>query len=218
MIVTRILVVANVLVFLLEIATLGPGILSGNVDARGLLNDGVLLPIAVTQYHQYWRLVTAAFLHLSLLHICVNMFSLWVLGRFIEPIVGSWRMAIIYLVSMLVSSLGVVYFSGPGDLTAGASGAIFGIFGALFAIGLKFGPRGMQLVRDNLGILVVNLIITFAIPGISKAAHVAGLLAGFLLTFAIYFPPRPIRARVVDAATGQEIDSEFETPYSQHPQ
>ena len=212
MIVTRILIALNIAAFFVEIVTLGPGILSGNVSMQGLLNDGALVPLAVTQYHEYWRLVTAAFLHLGLLHIGVNMFSLWMLGRFIEPVVGSWRMAVIYVFSMLVSSLGVVYFSGPGDLTVGASGAIFGIFGALFAIGFKFGPRGMQLVRDNLGILLVNLIITFAVPGISKAAHVAGLAAGFLLTLAIYFPPRPIRTRVVDANTGQEIASEFETP------
>ena len=76
--------------------------------------------------------------------------------------------------------------------TLGASGAIFGLFGALFAIGFKLGKPGMDLVRSNIGILVINLIITFTVPAISWQAHVAGLVAGFILTFAIYYPPRRV--------------------------
>jgi membrane associated rhomboid family serine protease len=212
--ITRLLIVINVLAFVWEFITLGPGILSGNVDLTGLVRDGAIWPIAVSQGHEYWRLVSGAFLHGSILHIGVNMLSLWVLGNFIEAALGHVRMAIVYTVSMIVSSLGVVYFSGPNDVTLGASGAIFGLFGALFAIGFKFGPRGMELVKQNIGILIINLVITFAIPGISKAAHVAGLLSGFALTYLIYFPPRALRARVLDRHTGQEMESELETPYS----
>jgi membrane associated rhomboid family serine protease len=210
--VTRILIILNVLAFVWEAAALGSGIISGNVSTQGLYQVGGLVPAAVTQDHEYWRLVTAAFLHLNLLHIGVNMFSLWILGRIIESAIGSPRMALIYMISMLASSLGVVYFSGPLELTVGASGAIYGLFGALFAIGFKFGKPGMELIRANLGILVINLIFTFAVPGISKAGHIGGLLAGFIATFLIYFPPRRVYANVVDASTGAQIDAEIESP------
>jgi membrane associated rhomboid family serine protease len=103
----------------------------------------------------------------------------------------------------------------PGDPytpTVGASGAIFGLFGALFAIGFKLGPPGMQLIRSNIGILVINLIFTFSIPFISKWGHVGGLCAGFLLTLAIFFPPQPVRATVVDAQSGAELESELQAP------
>ncbi|HEY9086277.1 MAG TPA: rhomboid family intramembrane serine protease [Candidatus Tyrphobacter sp.] len=207
---TRFLIVVNVIVFIWEIATLGTGILSGNVDVNGLVRDGALVPIAVTQYHEYWRIFTSAFLHGSILHIAVNMYSLYVLGRFMEAALGSPRMLFIYMVSLVASGLGVVYLSSPNVATLGASGAIFGLFGALFAIGLKFGPRGMDLVKANIPILLVNLIFTFAVPGISWQAHVSGLLAGFIITFAIYFPPKRIRPEVVDAGSGSALDSEYE--------
>ena len=105
-----------------------------------------------------------------------------------------------------------MYFSAPDVPTVGASGAIFGLFGALFAIGLRLGKPGMELVRANIGILVLNLIITFTVPAISWQAHVAGLLAGFALTYAIYSPPRRVAPVVVDANTGRELESEYESP------
>lgn len=217
--ITRLLIAANVAAFLWQIATGGPGMLSGNIDGDLLYRQGALAPVLVTHYHQYWRLLSAAFLHANLIHIGVNMLSLWILGNFIEPIVGSPRMLLIYFASLLVSSVGVVYFSAPDVPTLGASGAIYGLFGAIFALGFKFGKRGMELIRANIPILVINLIVTFTIPEISKAAHVAGLLAGFALTFVIYFPPRAVVPTVVDAQTGAELPSQFEdsrddgTPY-----
>ncbi|MBV8148900.1 MAG: rhomboid family intramembrane serine protease, partial [Candidatus Eremiobacteraeota bacterium] len=97
--------------------------------------------------------------------------------------------------------------------TLGASGAIFGLFGALFAIGFKLGKPGMDLVRANTGILVLNLIITFTVPAISWQAHLAGLLSGFVLTYAIYFPPRRVTPAVVDARTGAELETEYQSPH-----
>jgi membrane associated rhomboid family serine protease len=200
-VITRFLILLNVIGYLWEIHVAGSEILTGSGTGNGIqrvLLDGALVPAFVLQYGQWWRIFTGAFLHGSLLHIGVNMMSLWFLGRFIEYAVGSWRMLLIYVVSLIASGLGVVYFSSPLVPTIGASGAIFGLFGALFAIGLKLGKPGMQLVRANIGILVVNLIITFTVPQISWQAHVAGLLAGFALTYAIYYPPRRI-APVVEA-------------------
>ena len=139
------------------------------------------------------------------------MMSLWFLGRFIEWAMGSWRMLIVYMFSLVASGLAVVYLSAPMVPTVGASGAIFGLFGALFAIGLKLGKPGMDLVRANIGILVINLIITFTVPAIAWQAHVAGLVAGFVLTYALYVPPRRVAPVVVDAA-GRELHAKYEPP------
>ncbi|HMF27452.1 MAG TPA: rhomboid family intramembrane serine protease, partial [Candidatus Cybelea sp.] len=126
---------------------------------------------------------------------------------------GPWRMLLVYVVSLVAAGLGVVYFSSPMVPTVGASGAIFGLFGALFAIGFKLGKPGMDLVRANVGILIVNLLITFTVPAISWQAHVAGLLAGFVVTFVIYYPPRRVAPVVVDARTGREMETEYESPF-----
>ena len=210
--VTSFLIVANLLAFVWEFVKAGPGVLSGDFTMQGLIDIGTTIPQLVLHNGQWWRVVTGGFLHLSFLHIAVNMYSLYVLGRFVETIAGSARMAFLYAVSLVGSGLAVVYFSAPDIPTAGASGAIFGLFGALFAIGFKLGKPGMDLVKANIGILIVNLIFTFAVPGISAWAHVGGLLIGFLATYAIYFPPRLAHATVVDAATGQELQSEIESP------
>ncbi len=218
--ITRALVLVNVLAFIWEVFASGGGILSlmGNGNAAGVnavLEAGALWPASVLVYHEWWRIITSAFLHGGLLHITVNMISLWVLGRFIEAIAGSWRMTVIYVVSMIASGLGVVYLSSAANAdvpTLGASGAIFGLFGALFAIGFKLGKPGMQLIRANLGILILNLIITFAVPQIAWQAHVSGLAAGFLLTLLIYAPPRRVAPVVVDANTGDHYETEYQTP------
>lgn len=208
--ITKLLIALNVLAFIYEILIGGPGVLQGQITERALLALGALRPVDVTVNHEYWRILSSAFLHANLLHIGVNMFSLYWLGRFIESAMGSVRMAVLYAVSLVVSGFGVVYFSDPLVPTLGASGAIYGLFGALFAIGLKYGRPGMELIKANLGILVINLVFTFASPLISKSAHVAGLIAGFAFTLLIFSPPKPVRTRVVDSATGTVYESELE--------
>lgn len=213
--ITRFLIVLNFLGFLWELSVGGPSVL-GSFDSQGaerVLLEGALIPAAVLQGGQWWRILTGAFLHGGLIHIGVNMMSLWFLGRFIEYALGSWRMLLVYMVSLVASGLGVVYFSAPDVPTLGASGAIFGLFGALFAIGFKLGKPGLELVKANVGILVLNLIITFTVPAISWQAHVAGLLAGFALTFAIYYPPRRIAPVVVESSTGRTLETQYESPH-----
>jgi membrane associated rhomboid family serine protease len=214
-VITRFLIALNVIGYLWEIRVGGPALLTGfGSDSTGMervLLKGAIIPAFVLQYGQWWRIVTGAFLHGGLIHIAVNMLSLWFLGRFIEWAMGSWRMLTVYTFSLIVSGLAVVYLSAPMVPTVGASGAIFGLFGALFAIGLKLGKPGMDLVRSNLGILVINLIITFTVPAIAWQAHVAGLVAGFVLTYALYAPPRRVAPVVVDAA-GRELQAEYEPP------
>ncbi len=210
--ITRILIALNVLGFLWEMRVGGMGVFTGNIPNGTAIDQGLLVPVYVLQGHQYYRIVTCAFLHGSILHIGVNMFSLLMLGRFIEMAMGAGRMLFVYVIAMVISGFCVVYFSPPDVATLGASGAIFGLFGALFAIGFKLGKRGMELVRANIGILVVNLVFSFEVPGISWQAHVGGLIAGFIATYLVYFPPKPVYAQVYDPSSGAQYESHLETP------
>ena len=211
--ITRILIALNVIGFLWEIHVAGPGVFTWNLpDHPTQIDDGLLFPYRVTQYHQYYRIFSAAFLHAGIFHIGLNMLSLYWLGRFIEVALRPFKMAFVYVISIVASGMSVVLFSPPDAGTLGASGAIFGLFGALFAIGIKLGSRGTDLVRSNIGILVLNLIWSFSVPGISWQAHVGGLIAGFIVTYAIYWPPKPVYASVVDAGSGQQYQSQLETP------
>lgn len=207
--ITRALIALNVLAYVFEMYT---GALRSDA---ALIRDGVLTPQLVLQYHQWWRIITAAFLHGGLAHIGLNMLSLYWLGRFIEAVLGSPRMLLIYMVSLIVSGLTIVFFSAYNVPTLGASGAIFGLFGALFAIGIKLGDRGTDLVRSNIGILVLNLIFSFTFPGISWQAHVGGLVAGFLTTLLVFWPPRPVYTPVYDSQSGTPYHSQIETPDDQ---
>lgn len=211
--VTRALIGLNLLGFLWEIIVTHGAIIgfffSGDVDAA---YAGAIIPPAVLHYHQWYRIVTAGFLHGNIMHIFVNMISLWSLGRFMEYVLGQFKMATLYMLSLIASSIAVVLWADPQSASLGASGAIFGLFGALFAIGLRLGKPGMDLVKSNIGILVLNLVITFTIPAISWQAHIGGLIAGFVLGFILYTPPKRIAAPVVDADTGQALETEYQAP------
>jgi membrane associated rhomboid family serine protease len=195
--VTLLLIVVNVLAFGFELSQVGSDLIVGGGSLLGLMNSGALIPVLVFREHEYWRLVTGAFLHGSAMHLAVNMYSLWAIGRFIEVMTGTARMAVIYGVSLLIARLAIVYLGPSFDVTVGASGAIFGLLGALFAIGLKLGRPGMQLVQANLGLLVINLVMPFVIPGLSKMGHVGRLVGGFVVAYLIFTPPAQVRLRPV---------------------
>ncbi len=181
---------------------------------------GVLYGPAVLQDGQWYRIVTGAFLHGGFAHVAVNMIALYQLGMFVETQLGSWRMLAIYAISLLGGGLAVVVFD-PQDATVGASGAIFGLFGALLAIGLRLGERGRALIAQTLPILVLNLVFTFAVPFISKAGHVGGLVSGFLAGLAFFSlrqqPAPESYASVVDNATGEEAEAELLPPEAPGP-
>lgn len=204
--IVRILIAINVIVYLWEMAT------GALLSDQALYLHGALVRAAVLQDGEWWRIVTSAFLHASFLHIGLNMLSLWLVGNFVEKMIGSPRFAVVYALSLLASGIGVVYFSPPDVVVLGASGAIYGVFGAIFAIGSKFGKRGLDFIKANIPILVLNLLMTFAIPMISKAAHLAGLVAGFLITLVIYFPAKQVHPQVVDAIRGEALESTYESP------
>ena len=124
---------------------------------------------------EWWRLVTSGFLHYGLLHLGFNMFILLQLGTLLEPALGRVRLGALYVTALLGGSLGVIVLQ-PDGLSAGASGAVFGLMGAA-VIGLR--SRGADPMASGLPMLLgINLLLTFALPGISIGAHLGGLAVG----------------------------------------
>ncbi len=137
-------------------------------------------PVLGVDQGQYYRLVTSGFLHDGLLHIGFNMWALWILGPPLERLLGRYRYVALYFVSLLGGSFGVLLLS-PNTPTIGASGAIFGLFGAIMVIQHK---SGTNIWQSGLGVvLLINLAFTFMIPGISIGGHVSGLATGVIVAF-----------------------------------
>jgi membrane associated rhomboid family serine protease len=170
--VTKILIGINVLVFLINLAQ-GSSLtqVSGSLFVKGAL----YVPGGLDQ-GEWYRLITAAFLHASIIHLGMNMLVLWFIGAPVEQAIGRGRFLAIYIVSGLAGSAGAIIFS-PNVVTVGASGAIFGILGAA----LVLEAQGSDVLGGQaLGLIAVNLIFTFAIPNISVGGHVGGLIGGAL--------------------------------------
>jgi membrane associated rhomboid family serine protease len=176
--VTYALIAINVVVFLAEQGQFTP---SGSSVGGTVAEEGVLYRAAIAEGHQYWRLVTNAFLHENLLHIFFNMYLLYLLGNMLEPAIGSLRFAAIYLASLFAASFGVLLWS--NGISLGASGAVFGVMGAA-AVELR--ARGHRLSETGIGVLIViNLIFSFLVPDISIGAHIGGLIGGVLAGLAL---------------------------------
>ena len=135
---------------------------------------------------EYYRLLTAGFLHYGLLHLALNMYALWILGRECERLLGPWRFVVLYLVAGLGGNVAVYLFSATNGAVVGASGSIFGLFGALF-----FFFRKLRVdVRGLVGLIVANLLLGVFIAAISLSAHVGGLLTGALCGLMLAYAPR----------------------------
>jgi membrane associated rhomboid family serine protease len=165
---TYILIGVNVL------AGLGSLLGGGGATSSSLTQDGGLSQHFIAD-GEYYRLITAGFLHAGLFHLLTNMLSLWILGSIIEPAVGHWRFGLIYFVSLVCGSFGALLLS-PDELTVGASGAIFGLLSAAAVVAWN---RGFSLMESGLGIWIgLNLLITFTVPNISVGGHLGGLIGG----------------------------------------
>jgi membrane associated rhomboid family serine protease len=171
---TYVLIALCVLAFVAELAA-GGG--AGSLDGGGrVIREGGLFGPAVDG-GEWYRIVTSAFLHAGLFHLLLNMFALYVLGSLLEPGIGTARFLGIYVVSILGGSFGALLLD-PNEVTVGASGGIFGLMAATFIVARG---RGMDDVASQIGIFVViNLVFTFSIPGISIGGHLGGLVAGGL--------------------------------------
>jgi len=164
----------NVIAFLLVIAT-GSGGLDG--ISGPIFRDFSLLGYSVAD-GEWYRLITGGFLHAGLLHLAFNMFALFFLGKVLEPSIGTLRFVLVYFACLLAGSFGAILFSGSDVPTVGASGAVFGIFGAVFVIAQG---RGLTDLAREVGLILgINLVLTFSISGISIGGHIGGLAAGLL--------------------------------------
>jgi membrane associated rhomboid family serine protease len=172
--VTQALIVINVIAFLAETAA---GAKLGGGGSGTVFNKGALYGPLIAHQHEYWRIVTSGFLHDGLPHILVNMFSLYFVGRVLEPGIGRVNFGAIYGASLLAGSFGALLFE-PLAPTVGASAAIFGIFGALIVVARN---RGIPFWQSGLGpILVLNLVFSLAYTGISIGGHLGGLVGGLI--------------------------------------
>jgi membrane associated rhomboid family serine protease len=172
-VVTQALIVINVLVFIAETASgasLGGGGPAGQVYLKGALFG----PLIVHQ-HEYWRIVTSGFLHDGLLHIAFNMFFLYIMGSILEPAIGSLNFAAVYFASLIAGSFGALLFQ-PNVPTVGASGACFGVLGALIVVAYY---RHIPIWQSGLGVtLLINVVFSLTISNISIGGHLGGLVGG----------------------------------------
>lgn len=141
----------------------------------------------------YWQLITSTFLHVQIWHIAANMLALYVLGPQIEAALGRVRFLALYLASGLTGSATVYWLSAEYGTTLGASGAIYGLFAALGVIVYKVGGD----LRSIGGLLLINLVITFAVPNISWQGHLGGFVGGALITAVLVFAPKGSRRSTV---------------------
>jgi membrane associated rhomboid family serine protease len=184
-IVSYVLIGLNVLVFIV-VAIQSRSLLTMN---GSVFDNGVLVPW-YSGNGEWWRLLTSGFLHIGIIHLTVNMVSLFMIGPTLERFVGRWRFLAIYLVSMLGGSAAVMLWGGVTGPVAGASGAIFGLLGALGIVFTKYRIDLRQLVI----VLALNLWISFQFSGISWQGHVGGLVTGAVMGAVMVYPP--VRNRV----------------------
>jgi len=199
LLITKILIGMNLAMFIgILIWSADPGALSGAIT-NAHLNLGLSREVLeqrivwqsddgtrfVTEPHGWYRLITSGFLHFGIVHIGLNMFFLWVLGPMLEPALGRVRFILLYIAALLGGSLGVILLD-KGGISAGASGAVFGLLAAA-AIGQW--RRGINPLTTGIGAtLLMNLVITFAIPGISIGGHIGGIVAGSICGWVMLAP------------------------------
>src|SRR6185436_6866480 len=205
---TIILLVANVFVFILMWQTSGlPLSMTTPVPGPVLVAFGAKLNFLIHTQHQWWRFVTPMFIHVNLLHLLVNMYSLWIVGPYVEKLYGSAKFVVFWVLTGVagvvasyltvvspdapIGAIGRFLFKVHDDPSAGASGALFGLVGVLFVFGIKFRhelPEGFKRAFGTglLPMIVLNLFIGYVLRGlIDNAAHVAGMLSGAVLALVV---------------------------------
>ncbi|MEU2035244.1 rhomboid family intramembrane serine protease [Nocardia amamiensis] len=190
--VTYALIAINVVIYAITAAQAKS--LMDNQRGSALFLDWVLFAPAVAD-GQWWRVVGSGFLHYGPIHLLVNMFALYIVGRDTELVLGRLRYLAVYLVSLLGGAAGVMLFA-QNSLTAGASGAVYGLFGAITVILIRL----RQSPNQMLIIIGINVFISLSLPGISLWGHLGGLAAGTLATLGILFLPGWLRVKSQESA------------------
>lgn len=173
LIVTYALIAINVIIYFLCVA--------------GILDSSMFgMHSASVKLGEVWRLFTAGFFHTDLIHLGVNMYSLYIIGKEVETVLGKWRYIVIYVVSIIIGCLLSGVINGSNVLSMGASGAIFGLLGALLYFGYHYRLYlGNALIYQIAPIIIINLVIGFTLPGIDNFAHIGGLVGGLLATMMV---------------------------------
>ena len=202
-ILTYILIAVNLIVFAIGVAMTGPDAIQG---ANELMNDGGLIarfrgvPVGVGD-GEWYRLITAGFLHYGIIHLAFNMYAFYVLGGMLERTVGRVQLGLVFFVSILGGSVGALLLS-PDVLTVGASGGIYGLMGAVLALGRA---RGISIRQSPVfGILIINLLFTLGLSRyISVGGHLGGLAAGFVAGLLLFeLPPRLAQSSAARSSGG----------------
>ncbi|MBB5871138.1 membrane associated rhomboid family serine protease [Allocatelliglobosispora scoriae] len=208
--VTKALIGINVAIFLigalLSLKTIAGGgwggLLgqAGDLSEWGALRPGSSVPFIYTDQNgphlisslsgvatgEWYRIFTSMFLHYGLLHVAMNMWALWAIGRVIEQALGPVRFLALYLLAGMGGSVAAYFVTSPWTSTAGASGAIFGLFAALFILLKRVGRDTSSL----LPVIIINVVVTFVVPGISIAGHIGGLITGAIVGFGLAYAPK----------------------------
>jgi rhomboid protease GluP len=181
---TPILLGINILVFILMAAS---GVSIFQPESEALIQWGANFGV-ITLEGEYWRMVTANFIHIGIIHLAVNMISLHFIGRVLEPIIGKWNVILAYLFTGVLAALTSLFWHSD-VVSAGASGSLFGLFGAfLYLLTTKlFAPEQRMAIFKQMGMLLAFNLIYGMKEGIDNAAHIGGLVSGFIFMF-IFFP------------------------------
>lgn len=155
----------------------------GTTDIQTLIKYGAMFPPLVSEYNQYYRFITSIFIHIGIMHIFFNGYALYVFGPQIEKLMGPKKYFLFFILTGIAGNIATYIFNYV-SVSAGASGSLFGLFGAFLYLVVRHPqmvtPAGKKSILQLLGI---NLLLTFLIPSISITAHLGGLIIGFLLSF-----------------------------------
>src|SRR5262249_31303 len=181
---TYIFLALNILIFVLM------ALAGGSTNEPTLMAFGVKSNAEIAR-GQWWRFITPIFIHIGMLHLIFNSYALWIVGPQVEKLYGPARFVILYVLTGVAGVCGS-YFYHPQSISAGASGAIFGLFGVLLVFGVRYRTSVPPFFKRAVGtgglpVIVLNLVIGFAIPAIDNSAHISGLLAGAALAAIVPF-------------------------------
>jgi membrane associated rhomboid family serine protease len=181
-IVTNVLIAVNLGLLVVTIISGGSGAVLGELTP--VHRDFALYGPSVAD-GEWYRLVTAGFLHYGVIHAALNCWFIWVVGGELERVLGRWRYLLVYFASLLAGSAGALLVT-PRALTAGASGAAFGLMGCML---VGYHQRGIPIFRTNLGmVLILNIVLTVGLSGISIGGHLGGLAGGALCGAVVLLP------------------------------
>lgn len=188
-VITYALIAINIIVFILSYVL-------GIIDTSDFSMN-----IAAVRNGEFWRLITAAFFHGGIIHLVCNMYSLYVLGTQLETFMGKWKYTVVYFLSALTSSLLSGVLNGPGVASVGASGAIFGLLGAMLYFGYHYRLYlGSVMAERIIPIILLNLFIGFTMPYIDNFAHIGGLVGGLFASMMVGIEGKTNKSDTINGA------------------